>query len=108
MKILLPFFFGMDILVADLFTKYLAINHLPEPIWIIPKYFSLEYHQNPGLAFSIPMPTIFQVLLSLLLLAFLIEYFVKRKTKNQPSSTLLRALSRVPWGIFLSGSSLDT
>jgi lipoprotein signal peptidase len=108
MKILLPFFFGMDILVADLFTKYLAINHLPEPIWIIPKYFSLEYHQNPGLAFSIPMPTIFQVLLSLLLLAFLIEYFVKKKNKKSTELYFAASIIAGAMGNLLSGSSLDT
>lgn len=82
MKIAIPLFFGLDILVIDLMTKYLAANHLPEAIWVIPKYFSFEYHQNPGLAFSIPMPTIFQILLSILLLTLLFFYFQK-KTKGR-------------------------
>jgi len=85
MKKAVLIFFGLDILALDLFTKYLAANHLPEPIWIISQYFSFEYYQNPGLAFSIPIPSLLQVILSFLLLGVLL-FYAKQKVKTVPET----------------------
>ncbi len=80
-KQLFPIFFGFDILLFDLLTKYFADRFLNEPIFILPSFLTLELHKNSGIAFSIPLPPVVQILASAVLL-FLLFLYAKHNTKH--------------------------
>ncbi len=79
MKVFLPLFIGFDILLFDLLSKYLVTIKLKEPLEIFSGIFFIELHKNPGLAFSIPLPTTLQIIFSLILLVIIFTYFKQRK-----------------------------
>lgn len=56
--------------LLDQLTKYLARVYLAQPKVIINKFFSLELAHNSGVAFSIPVPSIIVMLLTVVFLVF--------------------------------------
>jgi signal peptidase II len=82
MRRILLLFSGISIFSLDIFTKYLASHFLVEPIWVIPDVFSLEYHKNTGIAFSIPLPRILQISFSLFFLLFFLLYAKRNFTSH--------------------------
>lgn len=59
---------GVVLLFADLFTKWLARNFLPEPIHILGNLLQLSLSYNPGIAFSIPIPNVVMMILTPIIL----------------------------------------
>lgn len=64
---------------VDFFTKRFAENMFTDSFIIIPHFFRLSFHQNTGVAFSLPVPQIFQIFLTIFLLALLFHFFWKSK-----------------------------
>ena len=65
--------------LIDQLTKYFAVKYLQDaPHVIIPEYFKLEYAQNPGIAFGIPIPPMIILIVNILFL-FLIIYFASKE-----------------------------
>jgi signal peptidase II len=61
------------ILGLDLISKYLVQQYLADEV-VITSFFSLDYITNPHLAFSIPLPSILQIVFSFILLLGLAYY----------------------------------
>lgn len=90
MKKYFPFFVGVGIFLADFFSKKAAQN-LKNPIAIFGDFFKIEFHQNSGIAFSMPVPMILQILLSAIFLIAIGFWFLK-KTKNFWEKMFLSAI----------------
>ena len=71
-------FTGIVLLAADLFTKQWAQVALVEkPIVIIPDLLQLQLHFNSGIAFSLPVPSWLQIILTILIIGYLVYVGVK-------------------------------
>lgn len=66
--------------LIDQFTKWLAVKHLESPIRIIWDFFMLEYAENKGMAFGIPLHSGVLLAISVFLLAVII-YIANRELK---------------------------
>ena len=69
------FFIAIIIFLIDFLTKFLALNYLDNAFVIIPNIIKLTLQYNSGVAFSIGVPYIMQILITPILLILLI-YFV--------------------------------
>ncbi|MEK7672795.1 MAG: signal peptidase II [Patescibacteria group bacterium] len=69
---------GAFLALIDQLTKYFAGKYLATPYIIIPDFFKLEYAQNPGIAFGIPIPPAL-ILIANVLFIFLIIYFASKE-----------------------------
>lgn len=56
-----------DLIILDQITKWLAAMHLQKPIEIT-SWFSLQYSENTGIAWSLPVPIDILIPLSILLI----------------------------------------
>ncbi|MEW6407753.1 MAG: signal peptidase II [Patescibacteria group bacterium] len=72
--ILGSFFF----IIADQFLKFLSFRYFQEGIFILGKFFALDFYRNYGVAFGLKMPAF----LFYILIAFII-YFIFKKFKNE-------------------------
>lgn len=69
--------FGLLLCLIDLTVKQLISNHFieyPDPIQLIDNLFYLRYERNTALAFSIPMPFEFILLLNSIIFAGLLGF----------------------------------
>ena len=70
----------------DQITKYLAVKSLETPIQIIKNFIELEYSENMGIAFGIPIPPFAIIILNIILIIVLIN-FAKKELKLQHKIT---------------------
>ena len=69
----------------DALTKYWAENILSSEIIIIPGLLSLEYAQNIGIAFSIPITgTLLKIITVILIFGIFWYYYKEEKPKKSP------------------------
>lgn len=73
------FFLFSALVFLDLFTKKLSQNLINGPIELIENIFYLKYVKNTGIAFSIPVPNIVQVFLTIALLMIVVFFWYKEK-----------------------------
>lgn len=68
------------VLFIDLLTKYLAHTSLTRPISILPADFlTFALHKNSGIAFSLPVPNLVQILLTIVLLGVVVWFWKKER-----------------------------
>ncbi len=74
------------LLGADTISKIFAEKHLDTPIIIIPWIFSLQYYQNPGIAFSFPLTGLALKIITCILIFGIIWYYItqEKHKKNTP------------------------
>lgn len=82
---------GSMILCIDFLTKLFATVAFEPPIILLPGLFSLVLHHNTGIAFSIPLPGLAQIILSLVLLAGLAWYW-RSEPRSMPETIALAAI----------------
>ncbi len=63
--------------LIDQISKYIAVKHLETPVSLIGEIFMLEYTENPGMAFGLPMPYWILLFGSIFLLILII--FIAKK-----------------------------
>jgi len=75
-RLLLAFAPGGIFFILDRLAKYLAVNYLKnqEPIG---RLIGFEYYENPGIAFSIPMPSTFLLIVTPIILFGFLLVFIK-------------------------------
>ncbi len=78
-------------LFLDFLTKFFAQKFLLQTIEILP-FFRLELTKNSNLAFGIPFPRILIILLSVFVIIFLGNLFVKNLRKESKIGTISFAL----------------
>lgn len=66
----------------DTLSKLFAEQFLRDPITLFPSFFSLEYVQNPGIAFSIPLTGMFLKIITLILIFWIIWYYFKEEKQK--------------------------
>jgi len=73
------------LLLLDFFTKFWAENILGREIHIIPNILSLQYVQNTGIAFSIPLSWIILKIITVILIFTIFWYYwtEEKKKKSQ-------------------------
>lgn len=86
MKKILPIVAIFDFILFDLVSKYFAHNLTAEKI-LIKDFLSFKLQKNDGIAFSIPIPTIWQIIISIIILIILIHIW------RQQAGNLLLAWS---------------
>lgn len=71
-------------ITIDLITKYIAKQELQNTINIIENFLYLQYIENTGIAFSIPIPSFFLKIITIILIFVIFCYYFKeeRKKKN--------------------------
>lgn len=74
---------AVDIIIADQVTKWLASEHLQNPYRLFPGV-SLEYAENTGIAFSLPVPQPILIPLSIVLIAGIILYAARNIKTEMP------------------------
>lgn len=88
---------ALILFLADLYSKYLASTHLPTPLNLAGP-FSLNYQQNTGIAWSIPIPHAILIPLNLILL-FLIPYIVYKNID------LRHKIAKIILALFIAGAA---
>lgn len=81
MKFILPFVFGISIFFSDFLTKQWA-QKLKQPLSIIGDFFRFDFQQNPGIAFSIPISNLLQIILSFFFFFLLLSFWKKSLGKK--------------------------
>jgi signal peptidase II len=77
------YIFPISVLVfLDQISKILARNFFDPPIRVLSDFFQLKTVFNEGIAFSLPFPQVFLILLTIVVLIFLLFYLI-RKTPSQ-------------------------
>jgi len=71
--------------ILDQITKWAAFQYLEEPLHLN-SWISLEYAENTGVAFSIPVPPIFMIPLTVILLGGIILYSRQHFNYNSPTT----------------------
>lgn len=73
------------ILIAlDQLTKYLVHDYLPVSTELLGKFFRIEYSQNVGVAFGIPVPYPFLIVGNILLMGVIVWIINKEFDTDQP------------------------
>lgn len=77
---------GVDLLIADLLTKWLAEQYLglEKSFHVLAGVLQLKLSYNPGVAFSIPIPNLVMIFLAPLLLTALVIIFVRSYSLEHP------------------------
>jgi len=75
------------LIFLDALTKYLAEVYLSNDIFLIPWILSLQYAQNIGIAFSIPLTWILLKIVTVILI-FALFYYYWKEERNKKSSIL--------------------
>lgn len=74
---------SLDVAILDQVTKWLAVTNLQTP-WDITSWFSLEYAENTGVAFSFPVPYIVLIPLSFIMIAGILVYGIRSFNVDNP------------------------
>lgn len=84
---------SLILFVLDRTSKYIAINKLSyKGVYLFKKILYLELHTNTGIAFSINLPKIFIILLTIAIIFFLMSYLMKFIEKKDYKNTFLFSL----------------
>jgi signal peptidase II len=82
------FFFivlGTILIILDGISKFLADAYLENQLILIPNFLSLEYYQNPGIAFSFPLTGIaLKIITCILIFGIIWYYMTQEKQKKSP------------------------
>lgn len=78
MKYLIPIII-FSILTLDLLTKYYAELNFDIPVSLIENILTFELHKNSGIAFSLPLPSLIQIVLTPVFLGILIYFWRQGK-----------------------------
>jgi len=98
MKNIFKIIIGAAILiVVDQLSKYFFYTNSSEVIEVVKNFFTLQYTENTGVAFSIPIPSQITVLISLTLI-IVVAYLSKIHMK------LEKSLSIIILALFFSGA----
>lgn len=65
--------FLIILLALDLFTKWLALHYLQNPLSLIQDFFQLSLSLNTGVAFSIPIPNAVMIILTPILIVIILR-----------------------------------
>ncbi len=77
---ILPFAISGLFLLLDQLLKYIARTN-PENTWyLIKPWVGWEYFENPGIAFSLPVPNLLILLITPLILFFLLRTLLNKRT----------------------------
>ncbi|MDD2656768.1 MAG: signal peptidase II [Patescibacteria group bacterium] len=68
--------------ILDQFLKYLAFHNQSFRFYIIKPWLGWEYFANPGIAFGLPVPQLFILILTPLILSALTIWWLKNKNKT--------------------------
>ncbi len=68
---------------VDALSKYLAVEYLSHEVFLIPWVLSLEYVQNTGIAFSIPITWIILKVVTLVLIFGIFWYYWKEEKSKK-------------------------
>ena len=68
--------------ILDQFLKYLAFHNQSFRFYIIKPWLGWEYFPNPGIAFGLPIPQLFILILTPLILSSLAIWWLKNKNKT--------------------------
>lgn len=74
---------SLDVAIIDQAAKWLAATNLLTP-WSITPWFSLEYAENTGIAFSFPVPYIVLIPVSIIMIAGILAYGVRSFNISNP------------------------
>lgn len=80
-------------LILDQVSKSLAVQYVQQPFFIIPDFFSFEYHENTGIAFSLPAPQLFIIIATCALIAIGIYFAQKELNFQKPLTQILFGIS---------------
>lgn len=90
--------FGSFFLLIDQVSKYLALDAFKDsPVELLNGFFHFQIHNNPGVAFGLPIPTTLIIVFNIALLIALIIYF-------QKELDLEKRLSQVIIGMIIGGA----
>jgi lipoprotein signal peptidase len=82
------FFFillGALLIILDGISKFLADAYLENQLILIPNFLSLEYYQNPGIAFSFPLTGIALKIITCILIFGIIWYYMTQEKQKKSS-----------------------
>ena len=79
-----------DVIIADQITKWLASEHLNQPIQLFSGV-SLEYAENTGVAFSLPIPYIVLIPFSIIMVGAILFYGHKHLKMEHPLAMIFVA-----------------
>ncbi|MFH0820885.1 MAG: signal peptidase II [Candidatus Peregrinibacteria bacterium] len=80
----------------DWMTKQWATNNLFQQITLVNDWFYLALHHNQGIAFGIPLSSLLQIIISVILISFLTYWFFITEKKS--------FLNQAVFGIILGGA----
>lgn len=83
--------------LLDQFSKYLVEKYLQSPYPIFGNFFELEYSQNTGIAFGLPIPQIILIPVAFILMIFI--FFFAKKELN-----LEKNISKTAIALILGGA----
>ncbi len=72
------------LIILDQLTKYFIHNYFPGTTELFGKFFRLEYSQNTGMAFGIPVPYTLLIISNILLMGLIIWIINKEFDMEQP------------------------
>lgn len=98
MKHILYIFWIFGLISLDALTKLWAENSLETSISLIPSFLSLQYTQNTGIAFSIPLTGIALKVLTVILIFGIIWYYVREEKKKNSG------LLNISYSLILAGA----
>lgn len=78
--------------LLDQISKYLIVKYLKTPLQIINNFFKLEYSENTGIAFGIPIPHFAILVLNLFLICFVIYFAFKELNLSLKATKLALSL----------------
>ena len=78
------------LLLIDQYLKYL-IRLRPAPRYLIDPWLGFEYYTNPGIAFSLPFPNLFLVIITPLILLWLVKLLTTERRASRTLAILLIA-----------------
>lgn len=98
MKHTLYMFWILGLIFLDALTKFWAETSLESRISLIPSFFSLQYAQNTGIAFSIPLTGIVLKILTVILIFGIIWYYVHEEKKKNSG------VLKISYSLILAGA----
>lgn len=83
-KFLKPGIWCLVLIVLDQLTKYLVHTYSQETVEIIGRFFRIEYSQNTGVAFGLPVPYTLLIIGNIVLMGLIIWIINKEFDLEQP------------------------
>lgn len=74
----------LALIILDQLSKYLIHDYFPVTVELLGKFFRIEYSQNTGVAFGIPVPYTFLIIGNILLMGVIVWIINKEFDLEQP------------------------